>query len=77
MNSDDSSIASTWMPCCEPSSLSAAIPSSIDECRKPAVLENTRIRKRALGSRAIGITLTTNVRVAEPPNGSRTITRGK
>src|SRR5262245_48404333 len=36
-----------------------------------------RMRKRALGSRATGITLTTNVRVAEPPNGSRTITRGE
>jgi hypothetical protein len=28
------------------------MPSSIDECRNPAVLENTRARKRASGSAA-------------------------
>ena len=73
MNSEDSSDASTWKSFSAPSLRMAVTPSSIEECRNAAVLENTRMRKRASGSRSVESTLTWMVRVAVPPLPSLTV----
>ena len=49
-NAVASSVASTWKSWSTPSCSIAAIPSSIEEWRNPAVLEKTSARKRAPGS---------------------------
>ena len=73
MNSDASSEASTWKLFSAPSLRIAVTPSSIEECRNAAVLENTRIRKRASGSLSRESTFTWVVRVAVPPLPSVTV----
>jgi hypothetical protein len=63
-----SSVAVTEKPFCDPSVVIAAMPSSIDEWRKPAVFENTRIldsgAASAGGGAASGATTTAMAEVA-------------
>ena len=70
MNSVASSIASTPMLFCWPSSLIAVMPGPIEPCRNPAVLEKTSTLYFLVGSGVAASAAIVTARVATPPNAS-------